>query len=76
MIEAIENGILTAGTIGMFWGIMLVEQNPRAGFCVAATCLLVMILVILVDMKIPRRSWHSKRGTSDTYRHHHTTRRR
>ena len=72
MIEAIENGILTAGTIGMFWGIMLIEQDPRAGFWVAFACLLVMIGVILLDMKMPRRSGHSKRGKDSNY-HHHTT---
>lgn len=72
MIEAIENGILTAGTIGMFWGIMLVEQNPRAGFCVAMACLLVMIGAILLDMKMPRRSGNPKRGKDSNY-YHHTT---
>lgn len=66
MITAIEKGILSAGSIGALWGIMYVEQDPKAGFCVAMTCLVAMIAVIFLDMKMPRRSWHSRHGKGDS----------
>ena len=75
MIQAIEKGILAAGSIGSMWGIMLIEQDPRAGFAVSIACLSVMIAVILLDMKMPRRSGHSKRGRGDYHHRHHTIRR-
>lgn len=66
MITAIEKGMLTTAMLGAIWGILYIEQDPRAGFSIAMACVAAMILIIYVDMKIPRRSGNSKRGKNES----------
>ena len=44
--EGAIKGFIFMGTLGTFWAIGMIENNPKAGFAIAMSCLAGMLALI------------------------------